>query len=130
MPYLPSPVYKGLTASSDNQASFTPGNDQGSACSTPTKAMEVLIGEALKGCPNIRVTFNLKTNGTGTGYGQVYKNGSAFGTQRSTTVYAYYVTFSEDLQFTTGDYVQVYCWNIGGGVTYTNNLKIQGKVTV
>ena len=60
-----------------------------------------------------RITFDMKQESAiQTAYGRIYKNGVAFGTVRSTHSETY-VTFSEDLTFSTGDHIELY--------TYTTN---------
>jgi hypothetical protein len=56
---------------------------------------------------NIRVKFDLKSAGTYTVYGQIYKNGAAFGTLRTKSDPAY-TTYSEDLSFSAGDTVELW----------------------
>jgi len=58
------------------------------------------------------------TNGFGTTYGRVYKNGSAAGTARS--IDASTITYTEPLAFVAGDLVQLYAYDSGvtGGVSF------------
>lgn len=57
-----------------------------------------------------RIKFNLATNTSGTtAVAQIYKNGVAYGTSRSTSGSGTStVTFSEDLAFEDGDLIQIY----------------------
>ena len=58
---------------------------------------------------DIRIKFDIHTGNTArTAYGRIYKNGTAIGTERSTTSTSY-VTFSEDIaDWLVGDYVELY----------------------
>jgi hypothetical protein len=69
-----------------------------------TKIKEVRIASA----GGYRIKFALKS-GTGgaTSYGKIYKNGVAFGTERTTTSTTY-TTYSEDLTVSGGDLIQLY----------------------
>jgi hypothetical protein len=79
--------------------------------STPTKRRTIKI---LNVGGTFRVKFLLCTeNGSyTTAYAQIYKNGVAYGTQRSTAS-GQNVAFSEDLTFAANDEVQLYTWNSG-----------------
>lgn len=55
-----------------------------------------------------RIAFTIKTNSTArTAYGQIYKNGVPYGTER-TTASTTGTTFTEDLYFDIGDEIQLY----------------------
>ena len=55
-----------------------------------------------------RVSFDLRIGATNcTAYGCIYKNGAAFGTERSSTIIEY-TNFQEDLDFTKEDLCQLY----------------------
>jgi hypothetical protein len=74
----------------------------------------------------IRVKFDAKST-TSTADGatfRVYKNGSTHGTQQTTTSGDPYTTFSEDLTFSAGDYIQVYAWVAGTTIAYVQNFRI------
>lgn len=63
----------------------------------------------------IRVKFDLATNLVGnTAYGQIYKNGIAVGTLRSTTSSSF-TTYSEDITIAVGDLLQIYAHTSNGG---------------
>jgi len=77
-----------------------------------------------------RVEFKLRTtNSAGTAYGQIYRNGSPYGTLRSTTSTTY-VTFQEDLPFQVGDFIQLYVY-ISNSAYYvvTKELRLLGDFT-
>jgi len=72
----------------------------------------------------VRVTFDLKSNGSSLTYARIYKNDVAVGTERSTTS-ASYTTYSEDLSFTAGDEIQIYMKTDGGGtITGVQNFRL------
>ena len=60
----------------------------------------------------IRIKFDLQTyNGDEFGFGQIYINDVAVGTQRSTKSYGgEWTTFSEDLAVEKNDLIQLYIW--------------------
>lgn len=71
-----------------------------------------------------RVKFDLRSYVVGTAYGQIYKNGSAVGTERSTTSDTD-VNFSEDLtSFLSGDLIQIYAKQQLGNPAYVNDFRI------
>jgi len=91
---------------------------------TPTSENTNSISYVEKFCAVIlqsgyyKVSFDLRRVGN-TAYGRVYKNGSAFGTERvtgSTT----YVNFTEDLYFAAGDTIQLFARNSVGGTESTD----------
>lgn len=77
----------------------------------------------------IRSFFELKNMSSVVCYGRVYKNGVAYGIERSTTS-SDYVSFTEDLAYGIEDLFQLY---IKGNtqfssVTNTRNFQARGKV--
>ncbi len=54
-----------------------------------------------------RVKFDMQSSGSPTAYCRIYKNGVAYGTERSVTTSGY-VTFTEDLYFSAGDTCEVW----------------------
>jgi hypothetical protein len=76
----------------------------------------------------IRTYFEMRSAGTGnTAYGQVYKNGVAVGTLRSTTSTTY-VSFTEDIDgWFGGDLYQIYGYALlSAGYCYVQNQQIRG----
>lgn len=69
----------------------------------------------------MRVKFDLRHGQElFTSYGRIYRNGTAYGTERARST-ATYATFSEDLFFEEGDLVQLYAkYNDSGGGTVRN----------
>jgi hypothetical protein len=77
---------------------------------TPTQLYSFHLGAG----GTLRTSFGLyTTNSMQTIYGQIYRNGSPVGTQRSTTSTTA-VTFNEDISgWKPGDYIQLYGWTTG-----------------
>lgn len=78
-----------------------------------------------------RIKFDLKnTNGAGTTYGKIYRNGGAVGTERTKADNAY-TTYSEDIAgWAAGDSVQLYCYgNVASGPRCDfRNLRVYASV--
>lgn len=66
-----------------------------------------------------RVKFRMWRGSGGTAYATIYKNGVAYGTERSTSAASPGVTFSEDLAFEPDDLIQIY---FRRSATYTMSL--------
>lgn len=71
-----------------------------------------------------RTKFDLK-KGTSTGYGRIYKNGVAYGTEQ-TDLTGSYATKSEDLAFVAGDTIELWARTGGSGDVYVQNFRIYG----
>lgn len=70
-----------------------------------------------------RIVFDLKnSSGTNEGAARIYKNGSAFGTERFSVGVNSYTTYSEDLSFNSGDLIQIYYKSITATTTYVRNM--------
>ncbi len=69
------------------------------------------------------------TSEFGTIYGQIFKNGVAFGTLRQTTSYDY-VVYTEDVNISAGDTIQVYLWGNTSVTGFGNNLIQYGLSSV
>jgi len=114
----------GITASDTLQASADTERSQYGTDSGWVKHKELLsrIGGTA------RIKFDLKGDGSGSAYGQIYINGIATGTEQHTSSTTY-VTFSEDLNIAPGDRIQLYL--IGGNsysTTYCRNFRIYGTL--
>jgi hypothetical protein len=84
------------------------------------------IFNGVKGC--WRVKFDLRTtNAASAAYGRIYRNGSPYGTEQTTTSTTY-VTFSEDLIFTIGDSIELYIHTATSGAYWavTRNFRLYG----
>ena len=55
-----------------------------------------------------RVEFRLGSSGTNAAFAQIYKNGSPFGTLRTTPAGSNNIVFTEDISVSNGDYIQVF----------------------
>ena len=75
------------------------------------------------------VTFSLKnTNAGDNAYGRIYKNGVAYGTERSMTGSSY-VDFSESLSFSKGDNLQLYIRTSNSdNYAWSNKLELRGTM--
>lgn len=70
-----------------------------------------------------RTAWDQRTNNAGApSYAKVYKNGSAFGTQRNSTSTTYAAATTEDLEFKAGDTVQLFLSSYSGA--YTGGVSI------
>jgi len=93
-----------------------------------TKVKELQLSH-LADTQTIRIKFNLRTIGVPVGvkfFGRIFKNDVAFGTERfiTSTGGVDDFTFSEDLMFTTNDFLQLYVHtdtlpNLGLNQTFT-----------
>ena len=98
--------------------SVSAGTSHQSAAANTVRMTSSTTYEKLKEivCPisgTYTVDFVLgSTSLVATAYGRIYKNGVAFGTERSTTSAAFPSagnTYTENLSFTKGDLIQIYC---------------------
>ncbi len=89
-----------------------------------TKMKQVLFTNGLLG--QVRVKFDMKKVETiaGAGYGRIYKNGIAYGTQQTATLI--YQTFTEDYtyNFVPGDTLELWAYSASGVDTYVENFQI------
>lgn len=90
-----------LQVISTNSVSTSPGNN------TPVKSNEILCTRA----GTYTVGLSCSTI-NGTGAARIYKNGVAFGTQRSFS--GGLTVYEENLAFVYGDLIQLYIWTNGG----------------
>jgi len=106
-------------------AGATPRNDNDTQKSTsatsPTKLKEIKLNEPMKG---IRISFLLTASESGKpAYAQIYRNGAAIGTLRSTTEIAG-ETFTEDFNtlWAVNDLIQIYVYATSGGTAYIETM--------
>ena len=72
---------------------------------------------------NFRITFKMWVD-TDSGYGRIYKNGAAIGTERNTNSTSP-VFYSEDINgLVEGDLIQIYAKRVGGATMSTAVLNI------
>lgn len=87
---------------------------------TYTKVKEIVIGKT----GTYTTSFDFQdSNGTGTAYARVYKNGSAVGTERSTSASSY-STYTENLSFQKGDLYQLYYKSDGSSTPRVANFRL------
>lgn len=76
----------------------------------------------------LRVKFDLRgTSGSATAIAKIYKNGVAFGTERECIINTY-STFSEDLEFTFGDTIEVWFKATTPNAYAGQNFRIYGVI--
>jgi hypothetical protein len=76
----------------------------------------------------VRIKFTLTCAGGGTAYGQIYKNGGAIGTERSTASSA---TFSQDFtSLVTNDLIQIYAKHSVGDPAWSGITDMQLYYTI
>jgi hypothetical protein len=120
-PYIVHKPSNNLKASSDTQQSTT--------SASYVKIKEITVADyapkiGYKDAGKLRIKFDLATNNsTVTAYGRIYKNGNAFGTERTTTSTSP-VTFTEDLEFKSGDLIQLYAHSNGSKQALVSNFRI------
>lgn len=92
-----------------------------------TKIKEIVINQALTGARNI--SFDIKSNdGATTVYGRVYRNGSALGTEQTTTS-GTFVTKTESINQTwaANDLLQLYVHSDGAATLTVRNFQMVGN---
>ncbi|MDK8188961.1 hypothetical protein QP794_02530 [Paenibacillus sp. UMB7766-LJ446] len=86
-----------------------------------------IVGIVFNVSGTIRISFGLRSDSSGGGRAQIYKNGVAFGTLRSNNSTSV-TTYTEDITFASGDRISVYLWTGGAGsgtletITYGSTL--------
>ncbi len=87
---------------------------------TLLKTTRVLLG----GYYNIY--FEVKGNANGLGYGRIYREGVALGTERSGNLS--YLGYEESLLFLPGDSIQIYAKGDGDSTAYIQNFRLYGTL--
>jgi hypothetical protein len=113
---------------------FDPANDQAPMSSSDTEVSNTGAGSyekkkeiQTKVSGRFRIKFDLRTGNIAyTAYGQIYKNGAAIGTERTTTSVTY-TTYSEDLTFNRDDLIQLYIKSSNIGMALTQNFRVFGN---
>jgi len=95
----------------------------GASDMTPMKLKEATMSVS----GTFRIYFELKSGSTVTVNGQIYKNGSPHGTQRSNNT-TDWVGFEEDLEFAAGDTLELWGWANAHQHTYVQYLRIIGNL--
>lgn len=94
--------------------------ERSTTSTTYVKLKETKIGVG----GTLRIKFSIKTDGAGTVYGRIYRNGVAVGTER-TSALGTYVEYSEDIGgWSPADLVQVYVHRSGSTAHYVQGLNI------
>jgi hypothetical protein len=75
-----------------------------------------------------RVNFSLVGAAATTVYGRIYKNGVAYGTERSLSA-SITQSYSEDLAFSAGDLIQVYCYRASATNVSIQDFQIKYDAT-
>lgn len=107
------------TCIASNTIRLSANTERTTSSATPTRVKRIIVNSS----GICRVSFDLQFSG-GIAYGQVYRNGTAYGTQRSTTSRSY-VTYTEDLAFRIGDMIELYIWTSGSSyIALTRNFRV------
>jgi len=93
---------------------------------TATKLKTITIISLSPSPTTIRIYFELRSTGLHNAYGQIYKNGSAYGTLRSTASSSF-VGYTEDLTFSQGDTIELWVYADSGETAYVQNFRVLGK---
>jgi hypothetical protein len=83
-----------------------------------TKVKEILVNVT----GTIRVSFDLSGWTGYTAYGRIFKNGSPLGTERTSTTEASYTTYTQDIEVSAGDLIQIFAKMSVAG---SNTAKVQ-----
>jgi hypothetical protein len=89
---------------------------------TPVKKFEMLIPGGYQAV-GLRISFDLKSSYYAA-HAQIYKNDAAFGTLQESGLT--YITFSEDLNFISGDTLSIFLNGFSNDYGYLKNVTICG----
>jgi hypothetical protein len=73
----------------------------------------------------VSVIFDLRKNGSVTGYGRIYRNGIAVGTERSTTSSSFVTQSAEDITVLPGDTLELWAYISVTGFTFAQNFRVR-----
>jgi hypothetical protein len=124
-------IYSQLPANFYNLGGTILRRDDTVAITTSTtyvKVKEFYVPKLIPKTSKLRIYFELRSGVAGaSAYARIYRNGSPYGTERinNTTTYAPY---TEDLEFSEGDYIQIYAKCDEEGSTSVRNFRIQGSL--
>ena len=122
------PVDASIDVLATNELIASANTEKINNTSSWVKEKEILV----KRSGTYRIQFQIRRGfSSGNAFGRIYKNGVAFGTERTTTSNTY-VTFTEDLNFSAGDLIQGYTRfsaNVADGA-YIRNFRIHGTLIV
>jgi len=104
-----------------------------STTSTSYVKLKTITIDAL--CPSpvtLRVYFELGRDSGGSSnfcYARIYKNGAAYGSERSTNAIGSWVAFSEDLSFAAGDTIELWAYtDNSANNSKVQNFRVLGKI--
>ena len=100
----------------------TNASGQATTSNTYVKVKETLYNE-VSGIIRVAFDASASSNSGGNSYARIYKNGVAYGTERTYSTTGP-TTFSEDLAFSTGDLIQVYAKVPSTYAATISNLKL------
>jgi hypothetical protein len=96
--------------------------------STSESSYTMLKEIVINGSGSVFVSFDLKTNVSGSVYARIYKNGVAVGTERSMSA-TNFQTFTETISgLVSGDLLQLYAKRGTGGSSIVANLRLYASV--
>lgn len=79
----------------------------------------------------LTVAFDLQGTGASIARGQIFKNGVAVGTERSTSTPSVYTTWSENISVAAGDLIQIYAKTTGAGsAAYVKNYRLKNSFII
>ena len=94
---------------------------------TYVKVKEFYVPKLIPKTSKLRIYFELASYYEGyAAYAKIYRNGSPYGTERVNTSTTF-EPYTEDLEFSEGDYIQIYAKCGTGGRAQVRNFRIQGS---
>jgi hypothetical protein len=95
---------------------------------TYVKLKEFYVPKLIPKTCKLRIYFELASGVSGIkAYAQIWRNGSPYGTERTRTLTTFY-GYTEDLEFSEGDYIQLYAKCDTDGAAVVRNFRIQGTL--
>ena len=104
----------------DDTVSFT-------TSTTYVKLKEFYVPKLIPKTCKLRIYFELASGASGIkAYAQIWRNDSPYGTERTRTLTTF-AGYTEDLEFSEGDYIQIYAKCDSGGAANVRNFRILGS---
>jgi len=133
--YIDKPTEKVWTYEPSDDLIKEDTSEEYNNSTTWTKIKEITVskGKDVHEPFSLRVTFTLKnTHGNDNdAHGRIYVNDVAKGDEHIANQYDTYMTFTDDITgLNDGDKIQLYIYSVNGYNTYTNLLRISGKVGI
>jgi hypothetical protein len=95
---------------------------------TYVKLKEFYVPKLIPKTCKLRIYFELASGVSGTyAYARIYRNGSPYGTERRNNTTDFFA-YTEDLEFSEGDYIQLYAKCDINGIAIVQNFRIQGSL--